>query len=103
MNIGATGAREACKHAMWDAGCKLPTQVADGYARCFRGAAIGIADVEQHVLCGAHDAAARHFLIALISARRLPDELPSGHDFRAAYVPLLSGTEPSSGSVINVG
>jgi hypothetical protein len=42
-------AREAWKHGMWDAGCKLPTQVADGRSRCFCGAEIGIADVEQHV------------------------------------------------------
>jgi hypothetical protein len=33
---------------MWDAGLKLPTQVADGRSRCFCGAEIGIADVEQH-------------------------------------------------------
>ena len=38
------------KQAMWDAGLKLPTQVADGRSTCFCGAAIGIADVEQHVL-----------------------------------------------------
>jgi hypothetical protein len=34
---------------MWDAGLKLPTQVADGRATCFCGAEIGIADVESHV------------------------------------------------------
>jgi hypothetical protein len=37
------------KYAMWDAGCKLPTQVTDGRARCFCGAAITIADVNQHI------------------------------------------------------
>jgi hypothetical protein len=37
------------KEAMWDAGLKLPTQVADGRAICFCGAAIGVADFEQHV------------------------------------------------------
>ena len=37
------------KRAMWDAGLKLPTQVADGWSICFCGAAIGIADVEEHV------------------------------------------------------
>ena len=37
------------KHAMWNAGFKLPTQVADGRSTCFCGAEIGIADVESHV------------------------------------------------------
>ena len=37
------------KHAMWDAGCKLPTQVADGRSFCFCGVEITIADVESHV------------------------------------------------------
>ncbi len=37
------------KHAMWDAGCKLPTQVAEGRSVCFCGAAIEIADVERHI------------------------------------------------------
>jgi hypothetical protein len=41
---------DAWKQAMWDAGLKLPTQVADGRSTCFCGAEIGIADVEQHVL-----------------------------------------------------
>ena len=40
---------DAWKQAMWDKGCKLPTQVADGRSTCFCGAAIGIADVERHV------------------------------------------------------
>jgi hypothetical protein len=43
-------ALDVWKQAMWDAGLKLPTQVADGRSTCFCGAAIGIADVEQHVL-----------------------------------------------------
>jgi len=37
------------KHQMWDAGLKLPTQVADGRSTCFCGAAIDVADVESHV------------------------------------------------------
>ncbi len=45
------------KHAMWDAGCKLPTQVADGRSICFCGAPIGIADVQQHVLATHMEAA----------------------------------------------
>ena len=39
----------AWKEAMSEAGLKLPTQVADGRATCFCGAAIGAADFEQHV------------------------------------------------------
>ncbi len=35
---------------MWAAGCKLPTQVAEGCSVCFCGAAIGIGDVERHVM-----------------------------------------------------
>lgn len=35
--------------AMLDAGCKLPTQVAGGHARCFCGEAIDIASTAQHV------------------------------------------------------
>ncbi len=41
--------RRISLHATWEAGLKLPTQVADGRSTCFSGAAIGIADVEQHV------------------------------------------------------
>jgi hypothetical protein len=40
---------DAWKRAMWDHGCKLPTQVADGRSACFCGAEIGIADMESHV------------------------------------------------------
>ena len=42
-------AHEAWKHAMWEAGCKLPTQMPDGRSRCFCGAEIDIAGTEQHV------------------------------------------------------
>ena len=41
---------DAWKQAMWDAGLKLPTQVAEGRSTCFCGAEIGIGDVERHVL-----------------------------------------------------
>jgi hypothetical protein len=40
---------DAWKRAMWNRGCKLPRQVADGRSTCFCGAAIGIADMESHV------------------------------------------------------
>jgi hypothetical protein len=39
----------AWKYAMWDAGCKLPTQSADGRGRCFCGAEIDIASMDQHI------------------------------------------------------
>ena len=42
-------AHEAWKHAMREAGCKLPTEMADGRSRCFCGAEIDIAGTEQHV------------------------------------------------------
>jgi hypothetical protein len=32
----------AWKYAMWDSGCKLPTQLASGQSRCFCGAVIDI-------------------------------------------------------------
>ena len=35
---------------MWESGCRMTTQVADGRSSCFCGAAIGIADVESRVL-----------------------------------------------------
>jgi len=52
-------ASTAWKYAMWDAGCKLPTQTADGRARCFCGAVIGIADMDEHIYAahGCHDGA----------------------------------------------
>ena len=37
------------KYAMWDAGCKPPTQVSDGRSHCFCGAEIGIADLKDHI------------------------------------------------------
>jgi hypothetical protein len=40
---------DAWKRAMWDAGSKLPTQVADRRARCFCDAKIGIADMNDHI------------------------------------------------------
>jgi hypothetical protein len=39
----------ARKQAMWAAGLRLPTQVADGRAQCFCGAAIGLNDMAAHV------------------------------------------------------
>jgi hypothetical protein len=42
-------ASTAWMYAMWDARCKLPTQTADGRARCFCGAEIGIANMDQHI------------------------------------------------------
>jgi hypothetical protein len=42
-------ASTAWKYAMWDAGCKLPTQTAEGRSRCFCGAEIGIGDMDQHI------------------------------------------------------
>jgi hypothetical protein len=42
-------ASDAWKRAMWAAGCQLPTQTADRRARCFCGAEIAIADMDQHI------------------------------------------------------
>jgi hypothetical protein len=42
-------ASTAWKYAMWEAGCKLPTQMADGRSRCFCGAEITIADMDEHI------------------------------------------------------
>ena len=39
----------AWKYAMWDSGCKLPTQLAIGQSRCFCGAVIDIKGMSQHV------------------------------------------------------
>jgi hypothetical protein len=39
----------AWKYAMWDAGCKLPTQSAEGRSRCVCGAAIDIPGTPPHV------------------------------------------------------
>ncbi len=46
----------AWKYAMWDAGCRMPTQSADGRSQCFCGETIGISDTSQHVYA-AHMAA----------------------------------------------
>jgi hypothetical protein len=42
-------ARAAWKYAMWDAGCKLPTQRPSGVARCFCGASIDIKGSSPHI------------------------------------------------------
>jgi hypothetical protein len=42
-------ASTAWKYAMWDAGCKLPTQMADGRSRCFCGAEITIVNTAEHI------------------------------------------------------
>jgi hypothetical protein len=42
-------ASTAWTYAMLDAGCKVPTEVADGRSRCFRGAAISLADMDDHI------------------------------------------------------
>src|ERR1700757_4019959 len=42
-------AATAWKYAMWEAGCKLPTQTADGWSRCFCGAEIGLAHLDDHI------------------------------------------------------
>lgn len=39
----------AWKYAMWDAGARLPTQMASGRSRCFCGAEIDIAGTDEHV------------------------------------------------------
>jgi hypothetical protein len=42
-------ASTAWKYAIWDSGCKLPTQLASGQSRCFCGAVIDIEGMSQHV------------------------------------------------------
>jgi hypothetical protein len=42
-------ASTAWRYAMTDAGCKVPTEVADGHSHCFCGAAIGITDMDEHI------------------------------------------------------
>jgi hypothetical protein len=37
------------RYAMSDAGCKVPTEVADGRSHCFCGAAISLADMDEHI------------------------------------------------------
>jgi hypothetical protein len=46
----ATRAATAWKYSMWDAGCKMPTQMADGRTRCFRGAVIDCRTMARHVV-----------------------------------------------------
>lgn len=37
------------KYAMWDAGMKMPTQLPGGRSRCYCGASIDIAGIDDHV------------------------------------------------------
>lgn len=39
----------AWKYAMWDAGCRLPTQSTTGKSRCFCGIAISSDSIEPHI------------------------------------------------------
>jgi hypothetical protein len=39
----------AWKYAMWDAGCRMPTQYTSGVSRCFCGATIDLKSTEAHV------------------------------------------------------
>jgi hypothetical protein len=45
------------KHAMWEAGCKLPTQLPGGQSRCFCGAPIDIPGTTPHVYSAHMEAA----------------------------------------------
>jgi hypothetical protein len=49
----------AWKYAMWDAGCRMPTQSTSGRARCFCGATIDIQGTATHVYA-AHMMAPHH-------------------------------------------
>ena len=49
-------AMTAWKYAMWDAGCRMPTQVRELQSRCFCGAEIGVA-YEEHVYASHMEAA----------------------------------------------
>jgi hypothetical protein len=42
-------ASTAWMYAIRDAGCRLPTQTADGRSRCFCGAEITITDTDEHI------------------------------------------------------
>ena len=42
-------AHTAWKYAMWDAGCRMPTQSPDGWSHCFCGARITISGVTDHI------------------------------------------------------
>jgi hypothetical protein len=35
--------------AMWEAGCQLPTQTADGRSRCFCGVEIDVTNTSEHI------------------------------------------------------
>jgi hypothetical protein len=38
-----------CKYAMWDSGCRMPTQLPGGRSRCFCGAEIDTKGAVEHV------------------------------------------------------
>jgi hypothetical protein len=42
-------ASTAWKYAMWDAGCKMPTQTRDDRSKCFCGAEITTKSVSEHI------------------------------------------------------
>jgi hypothetical protein len=58
---------------MWDVGCRLPTQTADGRSRCFCGAEIDVTDTSGHIYT-AHIAARNSSPIAPLPIPRLPRE-----------------------------
>jgi hypothetical protein len=41
----------AWKYAMWDAGCRMPTQTVDGWSKCFCGASIDTKSSFDHIIC----------------------------------------------------
>jgi hypothetical protein len=45
----------AWKYAMWEAGCKMPTQTADDRSRCFCGAEITTATASAHIIAAHKD------------------------------------------------
>jgi hypothetical protein len=46
------------KYAMWDAGCRLPTQTVEGRSHCFCGAEIEVRNMAEHIYaCHVMDAA----------------------------------------------
>jgi hypothetical protein len=40
----------AWKYAIWDAGCRMPTQTVDGWTKCFCGAAIDNNSAHDHIV-----------------------------------------------------
>jgi hypothetical protein len=54
LNFPRHRAWTAWKYAMWESGCKLPTQLASGQSRCFCGAVIDIKGMSQHVQVAPH-------------------------------------------------